>query len=59
VSGRRGGGGLISALNDRAIKIAEDYFQTNLVRGVFVNLFLHSTSPTARHSFIPLRLMLI
>lgn len=53
------GGGLISDLNDRAIKIPEDYFQSNLVRGVFVNLLLHSASPTARHSFIPQRLMLI
>lgn len=53
------GEGFISTPNDRAIKIVEDYFQTNLVRGVFVNLFLHSTSPTARNSFIPLRLMLI
>lgn len=53
---------LISTLNDRAIKIEKDYFETNLVKkkkGSFVNLFLHSTSPTARHSFVPLRLMLI
>lgn len=59
IKGQTEWGGLISTLNDRAIKIEKDYFQINLVRGVFVNLFLHSTSPTARHSFRPLRLMLI
>lgn len=29
-----GGGGFFLVLNDRAIKIAEDDFQTNLERGV-------------------------
>lgn len=43
------GGGFI--LNDRAIKIVEDTFQSG--NKSFVNLFLHPTSPTARHSFIP------
>lgn len=40
-------------LNDRAIKIVEDTFQSG--KNSFVNLFLHPTSPKATHSFIPQR----